>query len=140
MYSFNPYELTMKKLDQIIKNLDEAIITGKYENAEESVATLREYKDCYYCIAYRKDMASRDKGVCSNCPIHKIGEQMAGRDLAYNGCYKTTWYREMVRLSWWYKEQPSYQSATELIRVIKLTKNHINQHKQFLSQTVYKDI
>lgn len=140
MYSFSPYELTQKKLDDIVANLEKSISSGNYEFAEESVASLREYKDCYYCLAYRKDMASRNKGVCDSCPIHKIGEQMAGRNLTCNGCYKTSFYREMVRLSWWYKEEPSYKSAMELIKAIKLTKKHIDQYKKFLDQVVYKDL
>lgn len=132
--------MTMKKLDEIVISLEESIKTGNYKNAEENVASLREYKDCFYCQAFRKDMASRNKGVCDNCPIHKIGEQMAGRSLACNGCYKTSFYREMVRLSWYYKEQPSFQSATELVKAIKLTKKHIDQYKKFLDMTVFKDL
>jgi hypothetical protein len=140
MYSFSPYDLTMQKLDIIINTLEESIKSGNYLKAEEHVASLREYNDCYYCIAYRKDLLSRDKGVCDNCPIHKIGEQMAGRPLAYNGCYKTSFYREMVRLSWYYKEEPCYKSATELIKAIKLTKKHMEQYKKFIAQIVYKGL
>lgn len=140
MYKFSPYELTMKKLDIIIEKLEESIKSGNYLSAENDVSSLREYKDCFYCIAYRKSMVSRDKGVCGNCPVHKIGEQMAGRELTMNGCYKTSFYREMVRLSFWYKEQPSHQSAVELIKAIKLTKKHIEQYKPFLDQVIYKDL
>lgn len=140
MYQFNPYELTLKKLDIIISKLKESIKKNNFLLAESDVALLREYRDCYYCQAFRKDMSSRDRGVCNNCPAHKIGEAMVGRSLIANGCYKTAKYREMVRLSWFYKEQPSYQTATALIDAIEATKKHMEQYKTFLDQTVYKDI
>jgi hypothetical protein len=140
MYQFSPYELTIKKLDTLVTTLEKVIENGDYLQAEAQVATLREYKDCFYCVAYRKDTASRNKGVCDGCPVHKIGESMAGRPLAYNGCYKTSFYREMVRLSWFYKEEPSYKTAVELIKAIKMTKQHMIQYKKYLDSIVYKDI
>lgn len=140
MYQFNPFEMTFKKFDIIISKLKVSIQNGNYLSAEQDVALLREYVDCYYCQAYRKDMASKNNGVCDNCPVHKIGEMMVGRRLFSNGCYRTGKYKEMVRLSWYYKEQPSFQTATELIKAIEATKAHMAQYKSVLDKVIYKDI
>lgn len=140
MYQFNPYEMTMKKLDIIISKLQNSIKSGNYAASENDVALLRDYKDCYYCVAYRKDMASKNEGVCDGCPVHQIGEMMAGRKLGYNGCYRTGRYREMVRLAWFYKEQPSHQTATELIKAINETKKHMEQYRSRLDKVIFKDL
>ncbi len=140
MYSFSPYELTLEKLDLIISSLKESIQTSDYQKAEPLVATLRDYASCFYCIAYRKNMITREKGVCDDCPIHKFGEKQLGRKIAVNGCYKTTFYKEMVRLSWWYRDNKSRESAQDLIEAINATKNHLTQNKSLADAIAYRDM
>lgn len=134
--TFNPYTQTLIKLNNIKKQLNECLKTGNYDLAEPGIATLRDYRDCYFCQAYRVQMEGHAKGVCDSCTVHKIGEEIAGRKIAYNGCYQTTYYRELVRLAWWFVHDKSKESAEALIKAIDGTINHIIQYKTRLDKEI----
>ena len=127
---FNPYQMTLVKLNNIKKALQESIKTGNYDYAENGVALLRTYKDCYFCQAWRKQLEGHQKGTCDACPCHQVAEGNAGRKIAYNGCYQTTYYRELVRLAYWFVKDKSKDTAEALIKAIDGTIGHMNQYRE----------
>lgn len=133
---FNPYTQTIIKLNNLKKLLNNCLQSGNFDIAETGIALLRTYKDCYFCQAYRKELEGHVRGVCDNCPCHQIGEEIAGRKLSYNGCYQTTYYRELVRLAWWYVQDRSKESAEALIKAIDGTIGHMNAYKTRLDKDI----
>ena len=127
--SFNPYLKTIDKLTTTKLVLQETLITGNYDKAESNINLYREYKDCYFCIAWRTQLDGRDDGICDACPCHKLAEEVMGRNLSCNGCYKVTYYRELVRLAYWFKQDKSRQVIEALIKAIDGTIGHMNQYR-----------
>jgi hypothetical protein len=85
-----PFEKTLFDLDANI---------AKAAGGNANIDQLHEYSKCHYCIAYRKSLTASPKGVCDNCPAHKLGESLMGRKLPYNGCYKIPAYRTCMKES-----------------------------------------
>lgn len=134
--TFNPYTQTIIKLNNLKKLLQEVIKSGRYTDAETGIALLRHYKDCYFCQAFRVQMEGHNRGVCDACPCHQIGEEISGRKLSYNGCYQTTYYRELVRLAWWFVNDKSKESAEALIKAIDGTIDHMHHYQARLDKDI----
>lgn len=99
--------------------LDNALALNSFQDAVKVVGTLREYNDCFYCLAYRTQLMDHAKGCCTICPLHKYGEKVIGREISYNGCYKIPPYREMVKLAWDFCSEPNEIIAKSLINAIQ---------------------
>lgn len=132
----NPYQLTVVKLNNIKKALQECLKTGNFSHAEDGVALLRHYKDCYFCQAWRSQLEGHSKGVCDACPCHQLAEEIAGRKIAYNGCYQTTYYRELVRLAYWFVQDKSREAAEALIKAIDGTIGHMTQYRERIDKDI----
>lgn len=109
---------TIEKLTNIIKVLEECLDTNDWEKAETVLETLREYKNCYYCLAYRKSLEVDKAGVCDDCHCHKLGMRLLGRNRSFNGCYLVAQYREAVRNSHWFYSEQSPETVEACIRSI----------------------
>jgi len=125
------YDKTIEKLNGIIEILNKAIIFSDFESADGEVAKLRSYKECFYCLKYRKSLEDRGwEGCCEGCPCHKLGENTIGRKRAYNGCYSMGSYRDMVKSAFKYNENKSPITAQFLVDSIQRTIECMQNHKE----------
>jgi hypothetical protein len=127
-----PYHRTLAKLTILAAELREAARQNSYSSVLAKVDGLREYKGCEFCKAYRLSLDQNYAGVCVACPCHKIGERTAGRPRAYNGCYVRAPYREMVRMAWWFRQNPDAASAERLAQACEEVMRDMQQHEQEL--------
>ena len=107
--------LTIDKLKDILALVNKSIETGNYSNSKEAVSSLKNYRQCFYCVGYRTMLESHTRGCCDGCPLHQYAENTTGRDIPWNGCYKIPFYREMVRLAWSYATSPNEVDAKALV-------------------------
>jgi len=112
------HELTIDKLERISKSLEECLKIEDWDTAESQLALLRDYKNCYYCVEFRKSLEIDRDGVCGDCPCHKLGVELLGRPRTYNGCYLVRNYRDAVRDSHWFLTERSKESVAACIRSV----------------------
>lgn len=123
------YAATIEKLDSISKILQECINDNDMNRAEEYLALLRDYGNCYYCQDHRKSLTEDKPGVCAGCPCGKLGEKLLGRTRAYNSCYLVREYRDMVRDSLWFITDKSPVTIEICVKSIQKLKIFMEQHK-----------
>lgn len=102
------YQRAWDKLTGIHKSLGKCLDIEDYVTADGLMEGLRHYSECHYCQSYRGSFESKGlPGMCGECPLHKVGEELAGHSLHYNGCYRIAPYRNMVRTALWFHENPT---------------------------------
>lgn len=117
---------TIEKFDDAIERLGGCILAGDFAAARQIAITFTRYESCYYCINYRQTLAPvQTAGVCGVCPLQLHGEGIAGRTLRQNACYRVPCYRQMVRAATWLLDEPSRESAQDLVEKIKATKEYL---------------
>lgn len=125
----NAWTLTISKLNLTLEALEDALETGDYTVAVLYVRQFKDYKDCNYCQTYRTVLQDHSTDCCKSCPLHRYGEKMIGRSISYNGCYKIASYRETVRTSWKFCDEPNDILAKILITNIKECLNQMTIHR-----------
>lgn len=116
------YDWTIKKLYNLIKELESCSRNSDYSKANELLESLRRYDQCAYCIKYRSTLENRGyRGCCGDCPCHKIGEYLSGRKRSYNGCYIAGPYKDMVKTAFQFGEDPCKEFLDNVILEIHRT-------------------
>lgn len=93
----------------------------------ERIDEFTNYNQCLYCRTYRKDLEGRDRGICDQCPLHRIAEQIYSQRIRVNGCYMFEPYRSMIRIAHVSKHDPNYdrtQLADAVQRTIELMEKY----------------
>lgn len=127
------YDRTIEKLNGIISAIEEAIRISDPTIAFEQINRLRNYKDCFYCVQYRKSLDDKGfAGCCDGCPCHSLGEMILGRKRLYNGCYVIGPYRDMVRYANLLNDEPNEDNAKLLIEAIRGVIMTMENHKNIL--------
>lgn len=123
------FDDTIVKLKTLIKSLESSLLTGNYKEADILLGSLRNYDKCFYCVKYRATLEEKGwSGCCGSCPCHKLGEEILGRRISYNGCYKVGPYKDMVKTAFQFKESPCREmleaAILEIYRVVTFMQNH----------------
>lgn len=131
-FDSSPYLKTIVKLSALSYELRQAARNNSFANVMKEVDKLREYSGCFYCVKFRLDLEKNYAGVCGSCPCHKLGEMSTGRPRAYNGCYIRGPYREMVRMAWWFRQNPDAASAERLAQACEAVIKDMQDNEKVL--------
>lgn len=123
---------TIEKLTNIVKSLEDCLETKDWDKAESVLETLREYRNCYYCQAFRKSLDKDGQGYCDGCPCHSLGTTLLGRNRGHNGCYLVKEYREAVRNSHWFAAEQSPETVEACIKSVKDLLSFMEKNKEKL--------